>query len=177
MSAVRGIIVAVSANGVIGLDGGIPWRHRGDQRRFKEVTRGATVIMGRHTWESLPRKPLPKRRNIIVTSRDMTDITDDSDAGDVVYVPSIDAALSACSPHEPVWFIGGARIYAEAMAHCNVIDVTHVPDVIDDPEAVRFPDIPDGEWAEVEQVIHEYNDELRRTVYHRRTAPHDPLHG
>ena len=171
MTAVRGIIVAVSTDGVIGLHGSIPWRHAGDQKRFKELTRGSTVIMGRHTWESLPRKPLPDRRNIIVTSRDIPD------AGDAECAPSIDAALSACRPDEPVWFIGGFRIYAEAMAYCDVIDVTHVPDVIDHPDAVRFPEIPSGEWAEVEHATHEYNEKLQRTVYHRRTAPGDPLLG
>lgn len=169
MSAVRGIIVAVSANGVIGLHGDIPWRHMGDQKRFKEITRGATVVMGRNTWESLPRKPLPKRRNIIVTSRKVPD------ALEAECVSSIEAALRRCRPDEAVWFIGGSRIYADAMAHCNVIDVTHVPDVIDHPDAVRFPEIPADEWSEVEHVTHEYNEALRRTVYHRRADAFDPV--
>ena len=66
----RGMIYAVSPEGVIGQDGAIPWYHPGDFRRFKRVTLGSTVIMGRKTFESMG-KPLPGRRNSVVTSRPM----------------------------------------------------------------------------------------------------------
>ena len=60
-------VVAVSRNGVIGREGGLPWHISSDLKRFKEITMGKPVIMGRKTWESLPRKPLPGRRNIVIT--------------------------------------------------------------------------------------------------------------
>ena len=63
------ILAAVSPDWVIGRDGGIPWHYSGDLRRFKRLTLGHTIIMGRRTWESLPRKPLPGRRNLVLTSR------------------------------------------------------------------------------------------------------------
>ena len=61
-------VVAVARNGVIGADGGLPWRLSSDLKRFKTLTMGKPVIMGRKTWESLPRKPLPGRTNIVVTT-------------------------------------------------------------------------------------------------------------
>jgi dihydrofolate reductase len=63
----RGIMAAVSPEGVIGLGGRIPWHYRGDMRRVKRLTMGATLIMGRVTWESLGGRPLPGRRNLVVT--------------------------------------------------------------------------------------------------------------
>ena len=60
-------VVAVSKNGVIGREGGLPWYISSDLKRFKEITMGKPVVMGRKTWESLPRKPLPGRRNIVIT--------------------------------------------------------------------------------------------------------------
>ena len=60
-------VVAVSKNGVIGREGGLPWHISSDLKRFKEITMGKPVVMGRKTWESLPRKPLPGRRNIVIT--------------------------------------------------------------------------------------------------------------
>ena len=64
-----GAIVAISANGVIGKDGDLPWHYSEDLKRFKQLTLDSTIIMGRNTWDSLPRKPLPKRRNIVITRR------------------------------------------------------------------------------------------------------------
>ena len=60
-------VVAVARNGVIGREGGLPWHISSDLKRFKEITMGKPVIMGRKTWDSLPRKPLPGRRNIVIT--------------------------------------------------------------------------------------------------------------
>ena len=63
----KGILVAVSPEGIIGKDNSIPWHYSTDLKRFKRLTLGKTVIMGRRTWESLPVKPLPDRRNIVIT--------------------------------------------------------------------------------------------------------------
>src|SRR5690349_23121744 len=101
-----GLIWAQSASGVIGRSGGIPWRLPEDQARFKELTVGHSVVMGRLTWESLPAKvrPLPGRRNVVVT-RDA-----DYRADGATVVGDLDAALDS-----ETWVIGGAQIYALAL--------------------------------------------------------------
>src|ERR1700734_1118701 len=109
----RGMIAAVSPERVIGLHGAIPWRHPGDLRRFARVTRGTTVIMGRLTWDSMTHRPLPHRRNIVITRADAGEV------GDVEHYPDIPTALARVTEGD-VWFIGGARIYEDAMPYCDV---------------------------------------------------------
>jgi dihydrofolate reductase len=152
-----GVLVAVSPEGVIGLDGKIPWRHAGDMRRFKRLTVGTTVIMGRLTWESLPRKPLPDRRNIVLSSQALPDVES---------FPSLEAALATCSGD--VWVIGGARAYAEAMRHAHFLDVTYVPEAVPDARAVRFPNIDAALFEAGARVPHEDEAGLTRRVYTRR---------
>lgn len=147
----------MSPEGVIGLHGRIPWRHPGDQRRFKRLTVGTTIVMGRKTWESLPRKPLPDRRNVVLTSRLI--------AGAECY-PTLAEALAATTGD--VWVIGGERAYAEAMRVADRIDVTYVPDRIDHPEAVRFPAIDPGVFEAGDLVPHEDAVGLTRRVYQRK---------
>jgi dihydrofolate reductase len=158
------MIAAVSPDGVIGLDGQIPWRHPGDVRRFKRVTLGSTVIMGRLTWESMDGKPLPKRRNVVITRRALDGVET---------YPDVESALAAVESGEgagrDVWFIGGAGIYAAAMKHADVIDLTYVPERIDDPRAVRFPPIDPALFTPGELVQHEDEPALTRRVYTRRT--------
>ena len=113
----KGIPVAVSPEGIIGKDNSIPWHYSADLKRFKRLTLGKTVIMGRRTWESLPVKPLPDRRNIAITQ---------SSLDDVECFSSIDDALATCEGD--VWFIGGAGIYQEALGKADIIDMTLVPD-------------------------------------------------
>src|SRR5262249_28689213 len=98
----RGMIYAVSPDGVIGLGGTIPWRYPGDFRRFRRMTMGAVVVMGRATFESIG-KPLAGRRNLVVTSRPL-------DVAGVEAVRSIDEALARAGEAD-VWFLGGARIF------------------------------------------------------------------
>ncbi|MBU3687733.1 MAG: dihydrofolate reductase [Mycobacteriaceae bacterium] len=122
-----GLIWAQSTSGVIGRDGGIPWRLPEDMARFKDLTVGHTVVMGRRTWESLPPRvrPLPERRNIVLSR-----IPGYRAAGAEV-VGSIDDALV----ERAVWVIGGAEIYHLAMAaatHCEVTEVEIDLDVRDE---------------------------------------------
>lgn len=113
-----GLIWAQSTSGVIGRAGGIPWRLPEDQARFKELTMGHTVVMGRRTWESLPPKvrPLPGRRNVVLTRQR------DYSPEDAQVVCSLDDALAA----EDVWVIGGAEIYALALPRAGRCEVTEV---------------------------------------------------
>jgi dihydrofolate reductase len=155
----RGMILAVSPDGVIGVGGTIPWKYPGDLRRFKRVTMGATVVMGRATFESM-RRPLAGRRNIVVTGRPI-------EMPGVEWVSSLGEALQLAGEGD-VWFIGGARIYAEAMAHVDVIDVTYVPDRIDAPDAVRAPPIDERVFEPSPLVPHEDEPSLTRRTYRRR---------
>jgi dihydrofolate reductase len=112
-----GLIWAQSTSGVIGRDGGIPWRLPEDLARFKELTMGHTVVMGRRTWESLPAKvrPLPGRENVVLTRQA------DYMADGATVVSGLDEVRS---PH--MWVIGGAEIYHLALpaaTHCAVTEV------------------------------------------------------
>jgi dihydrofolate reductase len=152
-----GLLVAVSPENVIGLNGKIPWRHPGDQRRFKRITMGTTIVMGRLTWESLDKKPLPGRRNLVLTSQPI--------AGAECFRDLV-SALIACTGD--VWFVGGAKVYEEAMDHADLIDVTYVPDHVLDPQAVKFPKIDDARFEGGEIVPHEDEAALTRRIFRRR---------
>jgi dihydrofolate reductase len=113
-----GLIWAQSTSGVIGRDGGIPWRLPEDQARFKELTMDHTVVMGRATWESLPVKvrPLPGRRNVVVTRQ--ADYV--ADGAEVV------ATLEDALADGETWVIGGEQMYGLALpiaARCEVTEV------------------------------------------------------
>jgi len=112
------LVVAVAGNGVIGKDGAIPWHISEDLRRFKALTMGHTVVMGRKTWDSLPRKPLPGRANVVVTRRP------DWRADGAVRASSVGQAVDGTSG--PVFIIGGAEIYDLALPHAARIELTEV---------------------------------------------------
>jgi dihydrofolate reductase len=116
------LVVAVAENGVIGIDGALPWHIPEDLRRFKMLTTGKPVIMGRKTWESLPKKPLPGRANIVVT-RDPA-----FRAAGASVAPSFDAALAEAEKDSPIeiMVIGGAAIFAAALPHVTRIHFTEV---------------------------------------------------
>jgi dihydrofolate reductase len=155
----RAIMVAMTEEGVIGLGGKIPWHYRGDMQRVKRLTMGTTLIMGRMTWESLGGRPLPGRRNLVVTQ---------SSLPGVECFPDLESALAASQGR--VWFFGGARIYREAMPLSDFIDVVYVPDRIDHPDAVRFPPIDETVWEPGPLLPHEDEPALRRRVYTRRVS-------
>ena len=152
----RGILVAVSPEGIIGKDNTIPWHYSADLKRFKRLTTGNTIIMGRKTWESLPIKPLPNRRNIVITRSSIKDIE---------CFQSIDDALQTCEGD--VWFIGGAGIYQEAMQKADVIDMTLVPDSVSGEDCIYFPTI-DKSWIEGDTNVLEDDPKLRHKIYTRR---------
>jgi dihydrofolate reductase len=157
--AQRAIMAAVSPEGAIGLGGAIPWHYRGDMRRVKRLTMGTTLIMGRVTWESLGGRPLPGRRNLVVTQRNLPGVECFRD---------IESALVAAEGS--VWFFGGARIYRDAMPFADLIDLVYVPDHVTDPAAVKFPEIDPTEWEEGPMLPHEDEPALTRRVYTRRRA-------
>jgi len=138
------MIVAMDPTGIIGVNGGMPWHYKADFKRFKEMTMGGTLIMGRKTWESLP-GPLPGRRSIVLTRA-----SNYTAVGAEVYA-GIDAAILAAGsdqhgPSNGVWICGGAEIYRlfleQACADIEMVDVTIVPSVeitTDEQDVTRFP--------------------------------------
>jgi dihydrofolate reductase len=115
-----GLIYARARNGVIGVQGQLPWHLPEDLARFRALTRGHPVIMGRKTWDSLPPRfrPLPGRRNIVVTRQS------DWQAEGAERAGSLDAAIALCTGVSLAWVIGGAELYALAAPHAHIAEVT-----------------------------------------------------
>ncbi|MDB5155671.1 MAG: dfrA [Mucilaginibacter sp.] len=139
------IVVAISENHAIGKDNKLLWYLPKDLKHFKDITTGGTVIMGRKTYDSVG-KPLPKRRNIIVTRQPIT-----IDGCEVVN--SIEAALDLCRDEEEVFIVGGAEIYKQAMHLTDRIYLTIVHENIDGDS--YFPEIKEDIWKETERADHD----------------------
>ena len=139
-------VVAVSRNGVIGREGGLPWHISSDLKRFKEITMGKPVVMGRKTWDSLPRKPLPGRRNIVITRQ--PGFT--AEGAEVVATP--EQALALCAGEKEVAVIGGGEIYRLFWPMVDRIYLTEVELEVDGD--THFPDLKPGQWREVAREVH-----------------------
>lgn len=136
------LVAAVARNGCIGKDGALPWRIPEDMKRYREVTMGKVVVMGRKTWESIPpqHRPLSGRTNVVVTRQPDYPLP----AG-VERAASLDEALAAHRENEVI-INGGAAIYAHAMARADVLDITHVHRDVDGD--TFFPVIDPAVWRE-----------------------------
>ena len=133
-----GLIWAQSGSGVIGRNGSIPWQLPEDQARFKRITVGHTVVMGRLTWESLPAKvrPLPGRRNVVLT-RQVGYMADGADI-----ITSIDQALG----DGDVWVIGGEQLFAQALPLADRCEVTEVDVPISRDDSDVVAPVLDERW-------------------------------
>lgn len=146
------LVAAVAENGVIGRDGDMPWRLPGDLKHFKKTTLGKPVIMGRRTFDSIGRKPLPGRKNIVV-SRDLGERLGEAKGWGVHSASSFDLALALAehearfSKAEEIAVIGGATLYAEALP---LADRLYLTEVHASPEGdTRFPEFDRTAWREV----------------------------
>jgi dihydrofolate reductase len=144
-----GLVWAQSTSGIIGRGGDIPWRVPEDLARFKELTMGHTVIMGRQTWESLPARvrPLPGRRNVVLSRRS------DFVADGAQVFGSLEAALASSESEPETWVIGGEQVYLLALPHAARCEVTEVEvDLRRDDDDALAPVLDDtwlgetGEW-------------------------------
>lgn len=138
------IIAAVARNRAIGKDNKLLYWLPDDLKRFKTLTTGHTIIMGRRTFESLPKGALPNRRNIVL-SRTQHDFP-----GCDTY-SSLDEALEHCSENEDIYIIGGAEVYAQALPLANRLCLTEIHDMPDDADAF-FP--PYDDWHEISREEH-----------------------
>ncbi len=144
------LIAAISENNCIGKNGTLPWHIPEDMKRFRELTTGHTVLMGRKTWESIPEKfrPLPNRKNIVVTRN-----TDYPVPAGVILYHSFDEVLK----HEKgdIMVIGGAEIYIQSIERADTLYITHIRTFIEDGTAF-FPTIDLNIWKETEREDHEH---------------------
>ena len=138
------IIAAVAKNRAIGFENKLIYWLPNDLKRFKALTTGHTIIMGRNTFESLPKGALPNRRNVVLstTIRELP--------GCDVF-PTLDAALQSCRPDEDVFIIGGARVYEQAIGKADRLCLTEVDDTPAQADAF-FPDYSD--WQVVNKEAH-----------------------
>ena len=158
------IIVAVSEDWGIGKDNELLWHISEDLKRFKRLTSGNTVIMGKKTWESLPRRPLPDRKNIVLTDNPQETIVNS------VTAYSIDDALSKCRPDEEIFIIGGGSIYRQFLPIADRLYITHVHKKA--PADIYFPEIDLNAWekTEEEEFVSVENECIpyTYTIYQRR---------
>lgn len=145
------LVAAVAENGVIGVDGDMPWHYPEDLRRFKELTLGHPVIMGRTTYESIESRlggPLPGRTNIVLSRQASLDLPED-----VLHASDIDDAIEIAqnaltSDREAVYVIGGAAIYEQFLDRADELMVTEIPE---SPRGdTYFPEIG-SEWNECDR--------------------------
>ncbi|MCH5230183.1 MAG: dihydrofolate reductase [Muribaculaceae bacterium] len=156
------LIAAVGKDGAIGKDGDLIWSIPSDLKRFKSLTMGHPIVMGRATWESLPKRPLPGRRNIVVTRRK------DYPAEGAEIVNSPEEAL-LLTRNDDTFIIGGAAIYKAFLPHATQLILTEVEATCQDADAfLEFP--PASEWRITEESPTEKTDEgvsYRYVTYQR----------
>lgn len=144
------VIAAVAANGAIGNDNKLLYWLPNDLKRFKALTTGHTIIMGRKTFDSLPKGALPNRRNVVL-SRSVNELS-----GAEIY-PALDAALGSCAPDEDVYIIGGESVYRQALPLADRLCLTEIaasPEVAD----AFFPEVSPSEWKEEWSERHDADD-------------------
>jgi len=130
------VIAALSGNEVIAVDGNIPWHLPKDFKRFKEVTSGHHIIMGRKTFDSLPGL-LPNRTHVVIT-RDKDYLLNQSGRGNVIFVSSLGEAIEVC-PKGTSFVIGGGEIYTQAIGIADELDLTIVDTMITGDNLTKFP--------------------------------------
>lgn len=136
------IIVCIAENRAIGFQNELLYRLPNDLKRFKQLTTGHTIIMGRRTFESLPKGALPNRRNVVLSRR-----SDASFEGAEHYT-SLEEALSHCQSDEEIFIIGGSTVYEQALPLADNLYITLVQDTPVQADAY-FPAIALDEWEEL----------------------------
>ncbi|MGB8338297.1 MAG: dihydrofolate reductase [Burkholderiales bacterium] len=136
----KSLIVAMANNRVIGADNTLPWHLPADLKHFRALTMGHPIIMGRKTYESIG-KPLPGRRNIVVTSNK------DFSAPGCIVVPSLHAAMHACANTEEIFIIGGSTLFQQALPMVERIYLTQVDGEVKGD--IFFPLLDMQAWREV----------------------------
>jgi dihydrofolate reductase len=147
------ILVAMAKNRVIGRNNALPWQLPPDLKRFKQLTMGHHIVMGRKTYESIGR-PLPGRTSVIITRQP------DYQVPGAIVVASIDQALKVCSEgkevDQEIFVIGGAQIYRQSLGLCQRIYITEIQQEFDGD--TLFPELNQQEWREISREKYRLND-------------------
>ena len=147
------IIVALAKNRGIGKNNDLLWYISDDLKRFKRITTGHTVIMGRNTFKSLPKGPLPNRKNIVITDNpEDCSLPEKYPDKDCVMVDSIEKAMEICNPEDENFVIGGGSIYKQFLPYTNRLYLTLVHEDAD--ADIFFPDYNPEKWEETEREDH-----------------------
>ena len=154
------IIAAMDHQRVIGKNNKLPWKIASEMAHFKQITTGNTILMGRHTFESIGR-PLPNRHNVIVSSQDLHVRGDN-----VEVIKDVHAYLKSWKNRDELLFvIGGAKLYQTAMAYADLLIISLIPGHFDGD--TYFPEIPVSEFA----IEHRAPKEGFEVIYYRRVKP------
>ncbi len=145
------IIAAVADNYAIGFKKSLPWKLPADMKRFRELTIGHTLIMGKRTFESLPNGPLPDRTNIVLTSLLTEGVVEGYFEAD-----SLEDALELSSNSEKVFIIGGSSVYKQGLEYADILNITWVHGSFE--ADTYFPEIDFDEWVEVEREDYEADE-------------------
>ena len=140
------LVAALAENRVIGMNNDIPWHIPEDFAFFKQYTSHKPMIMGRNTWESLPRKPLPNRRNMVI------DFEPVALSGAEVFT-SLQAAFDACADEPEVIVMGGGQIYALALPFATDLRLTEIK--LSPQGTVFFPEFSLTQWQEMSRQSHQ----------------------
>lgn len=152
------IIVATAHGGAIGRKGDLLFHISADLRRFKEITMGHPIVMGRKTFESFPKGPLPGRENIVITRQS------DYNREGITVVGSLSDAIIAANDVDEVFVIGGGEIYREAINQASTLYLTEIDAEVEDADTF-FPAINREEWQETE--VGEWIEDERTGVRYR----------
>ncbi len=136
------IIAAMADDRAIGFQNKLPWHLPADLKKFKELTTGHAIIMGRKTFESLPNGPLPNRKNIVLTSLLTEGVVENYFEAD-----SLDDAFEICSGQELVFVIGGAAVYNQCIEYADELYLTYIHGKFQ--ADTYFPELNMSEWSEV----------------------------
>lgn len=143
------IIAAVAENNALGKDNDLLWHLPKDFKRFKEITSGHYIIMGRKTFESFP-KPLPNRTHVVISRQK------NYQPGGCIVVDSLENAIAACPENENLFIIGGGEIYKQSIAIVDQLDITQVHAAFD--AEVFFPEIDMNIWKIESTEFHEKDE-------------------
>jgi dihydrofolate reductase len=147
------IIVAIAKNFAIGKKNELLYHMPNDMKRFKTTTTGHTVIMGKNTFASFPRRPLPNRRNIVLALPD--EVPADKEGAE--WVNSLQEALDLCKGEDEVFIIGGAYVYHQTLPLADKLYLTVIDDEPEDADAY-FPTVDYSEWKEVGREEHKADE-------------------
>ena len=142
------IIAAIAENGTIGKNNVIPWSIKEDMARFVRLTKGWPCVMGRKTWESLTKKPLPDRLNVIVSRTMKPDKREN-----IIITRSLPEAIKECAGYDKVFIIGGREIYSQALPLATNMELTMLRRPYDGD--TKFPEIDFSRWEKTGSEEHD----------------------